>query len=138
MKGLIPYVFAGVAIASVAVAQTTLAPQLPSEPLQQSDSDSPKRLTITVSVTDPEDLKVQQGDRVEPGQLIADRTRERDRPETQHQQLSLTLQKLQGSTITAPLQPATVPAIAALPPPSYLEEAAAIEQAKATVDTALQ
>ncbi|MDB9529937.1 hypothetical protein PN498_28380 [Oscillatoria sp. CS-180] len=136
MKRLIPYVLSGLAIASVATAQTTPPPELPSEPLQPSDTDSPKRLTITVFVADPEDLKVQQGDRVSAGQLIADRTRERQRLETQYQQLTLTLQKLQASTITPPQAPASVPAIAALPHPNYLEEQATIERAKVTVEQA--
>ena len=136
MKRLIPYVLSVVAIASVALAQQPTTTDLPPEPLQQTNEDTPRRLTITVSVTDPSDLKVKQGDRVSQGQLIADRTRERERLEVQHQQLSLTLQKLQSATITAPLQPAAVPAIATLPSPSYLEEEAAIARAKATVDQA--
>lgn len=135
MKGLIPYVVATLAIASITLAQTPPSAE-PTTPAPAPTADSPHRLTITVSVADPEDLKVSEGDRIEAGQLIADRTRDRARLETQHQQLTLTLQKLQTATLAAPLQPATVPAVAALPPPSYLEEAAAIEQAKATVDQA--
>ena len=137
MKGLIPYVLAGVTIASVTLAQQQpTTPDLSSEPLHPTTEDSPRRLTITVAITDPEDLKVKEGDRVEAGQLIADRTRERERLETQHQQLTLTLQKLQSSTTTPPQQPAPVPAMDALPNPSYLEEEAAIERAKVTVEQA--
>ncbi|MGP1387811.1 MAG: hypothetical protein ACTS2F_30015 [Thainema sp.] len=44
---------------------------------------------MQVSVADPEDLTVKMGDRVEAGQLIADRSRERQRLEAQQQQLSL-------------------------------------------------
>ena len=82
MKGLIPYVLASVAIASVAIAQQPPSPDLPTAPSQPTSTDSPTRLTITVAITDPEDLKVKEGDRVEAGQLIADRTRERERLET--------------------------------------------------------
>lgn len=90
MKGLIPYVLAGVVIASVAFAQTPPSAEPPtSSPAPTADS--PRRLTITVSVADPEDLKVSEGDRTEAGQLTADRTRDRARLETQHQQLTLTL-----------------------------------------------
>lgn len=79
---------------------------------------------------------MKEGDRVEAGQLIADRTRERTRLENQRQQLTLTLQKLQSSTITPPQQPTPVPAMAALPNPSYLEEAAAIERSKVALEQA--
>lgn len=136
MKGVIPYVLAGVAIATVAIAQQPPAPEAFPESLQQTSEDVPRRLTIAVSVAETSDLKVQQGDRVVRGQLLADRSRERQRLEAQREQLSLTRQKLQSSTITAPLPPAAVPAIAALPRPSYLEEEAAIERAKASVDQA--
>ncbi|MBE7385201.1 MAG: hypothetical protein F6J95_027845 [Leptolyngbya sp. SIO1E4] len=124
MKGLIPYVLAGVAISSVALAQQPITSDLPPEPLQQTNEDTPRRLTIT----DPEDLKVKQGDgpvgRSSTNALkpvnsspntfggLRQRTRERERLESQHQQLNLTLQKLQNSTITTLLQPAAVPALA--------------------------
>ncbi|MEM9814988.1 MAG: hypothetical protein AAF827_01040 [Cyanobacteria bacterium P01_D01_bin.6] len=134
MKGLIPYVVTGVAIASVAVAQTTPTPQRAPDiaPLTSEDS-GPTRLTITVAVAGPEDLKVQQGDRVSQGQLIADRTRERERLEAQQAKFQLTLERLEGATITAPLLPATAPSILE---PTYLEENAAIARTEATIDQA--
>lgn len=133
MKGLIPYALAIVAIAGVAVAQQSPAPEVPPEPQNGSNIDSPRRLTITVALADPADLKVQQGDRVTQGQLIADRTRERQRLEAQQQQLTLTLQRLETSTITPPLPPAAAPPILE---PTYLEEQAAIARAEATVEQA--
>lgn len=133
MKGLIPYVIAAVAIASVAIAQQPPVPDVIEPAPQIEASDSPKRLTVQVSVADPEDLKVKMGDRLEAGQLIADRSRERQRLEAQQQQLSLTVQKLETSTISLPLPPAAAPAILE---PTYLEENAAIERAQATVEQA--
>lgn len=135
MKRLIPYVLSGVAIAGVAVAQTPLTPQSAPDiaPQTSSDDSGPTRLTITVAVADPEDLKVEQGDRVDQGQLIADRTRERERLEAQQAKLQLTIERLEGATITAPLPPATAPPILE---PTYLEENAAIARAEATVDQA--
>ncbi|MEM6424234.1 MAG: hypothetical protein AAF728_03600 [Cyanobacteria bacterium P01_D01_bin.128] len=134
MKGLIPYVVAGIAIASVAVAQTAPTPQsAPDIAPQTSEDDGPTRLTISVAVTDPEDLKVEQGDRVSQGQLIADRTRERERLEAQQAKLQLTIERLEGATITAPLPPMTASPILE---PTYLEENAAIARAEATVDQA--
>ena len=96
-------------------------------------NEAPRRLTINVSVTDPDDLKVAEGDRISVGQLIADRGRERQRLEAQARQLDLALQRLEHATITPPVPPATPPPIAT---PTYLEEIAAIDRAKADVDQA--
>lgn len=101
-----------------------------------SPINSPKRLTITVSVAQPEDLKVKEGQSVKVGDLIADRGRERTRLEAQHTHLALSLTRLKTAAITPPLPPAPVPAIAALPPQSYQEQEAAIEQAQSAVEQA--
>ena len=55
---------------------------------------SPRRLTVTVRVQEPEDLKVQEEDTIKAGQVIADRERERKRLTSQKQQLELSLQRL--------------------------------------------
>ncbi|MEA5467199.1 hypothetical protein [Leptothoe sp. PORK10 BA2] len=110
--------------ACIAVAQPVTSS--PEQPLQPNEA--PRRLTINVSVADPDDLKVTDGDRIAVGQLIADRTRDRNRLEAQAKQLDLTLQRLEQSTITPPLPPQPPPAIAT---PTYLEQTAAIDRAKA-------
>lgn len=133
MKGLILYVLAGVAIATVAIAQQPPAPEAFPESLQQTSEDVPRRLTIAVSVAETSDLKVQQGDRVVRGQLLADRSRQRQRLEAQKAQLALTLERLKTASITPPLPPLQQPAIAT---PTYLEEQAAIDRAKAEVEQA--
>jgi hypothetical protein len=94
---------------------------------------TPQRLTITISVSEPDDLKVKENQDLKRGDLIADRIRERDRLSAQLQQLELNLARLQSATISKPLPPATTPTIAQLPAPSYLEERAAIERAQAQV-----
>ena len=134
MKGLIPYALAFVAVGGVAVAQQ--AYDQPSPPKQMelpAESEGPRRLTISVSVSDPADLKVKEGDRVKPGQLLADRGRERRRLEAQAKQLNLVMHRLELSTITPPLPPATPPALIS---PTYLEQNAAIDQAKTSVEQA--
>ena len=134
LNGLIPYVLAVVALGGVALAQSSPAPVSPPEQLTTTPpAAAPQRLTINVTVADPEDLKVAEGDRIDVGQLIADRGQEKRQLEAQEAQLKLSLQRLQSSTITAPLPPAQPPAIA---PPTYLEQEAAIDRAKATVDLA--
>jgi multidrug efflux pump subunit AcrA (membrane-fusion protein) len=114
--------------------QTTPSPAVAESTTAQPDgTDSPRRLTVTVRVQEPEDLKVQEGDTIKAGQVIADRERERQRLTSQKQQLQLSLQRLQSSTITPPTPPRQVPAVKALPPISYSEHQAGIEKAKAAI-----
>jgi hypothetical protein len=133
MKAIIPYALAMVAIGGVALAQSPAPVSPPEQVTTPQAAASPQRLTINVTVADPEDLKVAEGDRLDVGQLIADRGRERRRLEAQQSQLQLSLQRLQAATITAPLPPVQTPAIAT---PTYLEQQATIDRAKANVDTA--
>ncbi|MEA5467219.1 hypothetical protein [Leptothoe sp. PORK10 BA2] len=127
MRALIPYAIATITVAGVAIAQQ---PNIitPTTPPEQPKDEAPRRLTITVAVADPEDLKVAEGDLITAGDLIADRTRDRNRLEAQARQLALTLQRLEQSTITPPQPPQPPPAIAT---PTYLEQTAAIDRAKA-------
>jgi hypothetical protein len=108
----------------------------PTPAVTPTQLNSPKRLTIAVSVAQPDDLKVKEGQQLQAGDLIADRGRERTRLESQKSQLSLTLQRLKTATITQPLPPAAIPAIAVLSQASYLEQEAAIAQAQSTVEQA--
>ncbi len=100
---------------------------------QTSAPTSPRRLTVTVRVQEPEDLKVQEDDTIKAGQVIADRERERSRLTSQKQQLQLSLQRLKTSSITPPTPPRPVPVVKALPPVSFAEHQAAIEKAKAAI-----
>ncbi len=108
----------------------------PPEQITQPETDTaPSRLTISVAVADPDDLKVSVGDRLSVGDLIADRTRERQRLEAQQQQLVLALERLQTATISTPLPPTTPPPVQE---PTYLEEEAAIARAAAAVEQVQQ
>ena len=134
LRLLMPYTVAAFVVGGVAIAQQPNFITSTSPPEQSTQpNEAPRRLTISVAVTDPNDLKVTEGDRISVGQLIADRTRDRNRLEAQARQLDLTLQRLEHATITPPLPPATPPPIAT---PTYLEEIAAIDRAKADVDQA--
>lgn len=133
LKGLIPYALAFVALGSVAFAQQHHGPSSPPEQEMTTDRDGPRRLSISVKLADPEDLKVAEGDRLAVGQLIADRSRERQRLESQSRQLNLTLQRLERSSITPPLPPAAPPPLIT---PTYLEQDAAISKADSSVQQA--
>ena len=93
---------------------------------QEQSSEQPtvnstrKRHTVTVTVSSPEDIKVAEGDRITEGEIIADRTREREKLEGQRDQLNLAIAKATQTT----------PTLTPPPEPSYAVEQAAIEEAR--------
>lgn len=99
----------------------------------QTETTTPKRLNITVNVTEPDDLKVSEGEQITKGKIIADRERERTRLTAQQKQLQLSLDRLKAASITPPAAPQAVPTVMALPPVSYLEHEAAVEKTKAAI-----
>lgn len=139
MKVLTTLGLVGILVAAVVLSPKSSISQLPPSTIavpSPASTHLPKRLTITVSVSQPDDLKIKEGQQLQVGELIADKGRERTRLEAQKSQLSLALQRLKTATITAPLPPARVPAIAALPTTQYLEQEFAIQRAKVTVSQA--
>jgi hypothetical protein len=115
---------------------TTSQPALAqSQTTQPESTDSPRRLTVTVRVSEPEDLKLKEGSEIKAGDIIASRSREKQRLESQKQQLTLSLQKLQSYTLLPPTPPSAVPAVKALPPISYLEQEAVVETAKTAISS---
>lgn len=96
----------------------------------QTETTTPRRLNITVNVTEPDDLKVSEGEQIAKGEIIADRERERTRLTAQQKQLQLSLDRLKAASITPPAAPQKVPPTMALPPISYLEQEAAVEKSK--------
>jgi multidrug efflux pump subunit AcrA (membrane-fusion protein) len=106
---------------------STTTPQSP-EP-----TTSPRRLTVTVNVAEPSDLKIKEGQQVKVGDLIADRERERSRLSFQQKQLKISLTRLETANITPPAPPTATPTITSLPPISYLEHEAAVEKSKAAI-----
>jgi hypothetical protein len=115
---------------------TTSQPALAqSQTTQPESTDSPRRLTVTVRVSEPEDLKLKEGSEIKAGDIIASRSREKQRLESQKQQLTLSQQKLQSYTLLPPTPPSAVPAVKALPPISYLEQEAVVETAKTAISS---
>ncbi len=102
----------------------------------QTETTAPKRLNITVKVTESDDLKIGEGSQVKLDDIIADRERERTRLTAQQKQLQLSLNRLLTATITPPAAPAAVPITMALPPISYLEQEAAVAKTKTVIDSA--
>lgn len=135
LAGLVTVAIAFVSL-SQPVDQSTPSTAASPIPTPLPETTSPQRLTINVSVAQLEDLKVKEGQTLKAGDLIADRGRERSRLESQKAQLQLSFQRLKTATITPPLPPDPIPAIAAPPPASYLEQESAVEQAKSLVEQA--
>ncbi len=96
-----------------------------------------KRFTLKLTLTEKEDLKVKQGDVVVKEQVIADRSKDRTRLESQKQQILIQLERLKQPPIK-PLEPKRIPDVAALPAPSFLEEQAEIDRFAIRVDKAVR
>ncbi|HEY9662672.1 MAG TPA: hypothetical protein V6C65_29810, partial [Allocoleopsis sp.] len=127
-----------VSLGLVQLADHALPSASPSPPAITPSSElttSPQRLQLTLTLSTPEDLKVREGDRVTVGQILSDRVRERQRLAAQQTQLHLQMERLnQPIPGPPPVQP--IPEVAGLPPASFLDEVAAVEQAKLKVEQA--
>ncbi|HEY9874485.1 MAG TPA: hypothetical protein V6D12_13675 [Candidatus Obscuribacterales bacterium] len=95
-----------------------------------------RRMKIQISVTSPDDLKVKEGNKIDAGDILADRDRERSRLTSQKQQLQLSKTRIAGAIVLKPAPPAPVPAVKELPPISYEEQKSRIDTAKLDVDRA--
>jgi hypothetical protein len=94
---------------------------------------SPRRLTVTVKVAEPQDLKIAEGQEIKQGDIISDRISEKNRLTSQQQILQLSLERLKAASVTPPTPPAPTPVVKALPSVSYLEQVAAVEKTKAAI-----
>lgn len=97
---------------------------------QNKTTGQPRTLKFSIQLSSPEDLKVKQGDRVATGQLLADRTKERQKLELQQKQLKIGLDKIQTQKIIDPPIPSQIPGMLELPNADYSVESAGIEKAK--------
>lgn len=97
-------------------------------------STQPRVLTFTLTLSEPDDLKVRQGDAVAVGDILADRTRERTALQTQLNQTQLSLQRIQAQQVLDPPVPLPVPPVSGLPPVSYGPQEAAILAIEDSID----
>lgn len=97
---------------------------------QSKTTGHPRTLKFSIQLSSPEDLKVKQGDRVQAGQLLADRTKERQKLELQQEQLQIGLNKIKTQKIIDPPTPSTIPGMLELPSADYSVEVANIEKTK--------
>jgi multidrug resistance efflux pump len=122
--------------APLALAQTTSTKNSP-QPLTKSKSagtseltpskTTPGRLKINLSIANPQDLKVREGDRVTKGQVLADRDGDRSRLNRERRETLLTIAKIEQ---TPPPRLKIAPPIQDLPAAGFAIEETAIEQAE--------
>jgi chaperonin cofactor prefoldin len=117
--GLLTFPFLG----QSSILQAPPAPTLQKAPaieLKKSESKVSKRHRVQVQVVSLSDLKISEGSQVAAGQIISDRTEERQSLEAERNQIDNAIKQL------------SIPAsqLAELPPPNFAVEEAAIEQLK--------
>ncbi|AFY60842.1 hypothetical protein [Synechococcus sp. PCC 6312] len=93
---------------------------------QGTRSDDPKRFKIQLSITDPTDLKVRQGDTVQKNQVLADRAKAREMLTYRKQQLAVQINRMQARQVNRP----QLSTIRQLPAPDYLAEQADVQKAQ--------
>lgn len=102
-------------------------PSLQKQPiiqLQQSTSKPGKRHRIQVQVISLNDLKIAEGAEVAAGQIISDRTDERESLEAQRNQIDISIKQLSAS----------MSQVAELPPPNFAVQEAAIARIKSEIE----
>jgi multidrug efflux pump subunit AcrA (membrane-fusion protein) len=85
---------------------------------------SPKRHQVTVNLVSPNDLKVKEGQRIKEGDVISDRTEQRQQLEARKKQLEIAIAQL-----SLPMSQ-----IASLPEPNFEQEEVALKKAKVELD----
>ena len=107
----------------------------PTPQIVTGEKGSRQRLSLKLTLSSPEDLKVREGDQVKDGQILSDRLRERQRLEAQKRQLQIQMARLKAPIVGAP--PARpIPEVASLPPASFLDEVAEVERQRVMVQRA--
>ncbi|CAN1213517.1 hypothetical protein TUMEXPCC7403_25145 [Tumidithrix helvetica PCC 7403] len=109
---------------SNAIAQSEVKPSQP--PASSSGSDSPKILKVTLTIGDPSDLKVKQGDFVQVNQVISDRKEERDRLLLQKSEYESAVKRL-SLEVPKPIEPLTIKKVPRLPEQSFAQTEASID-----------
>ena len=91
------------------------------------EANQPKRLKITLTINDPADLKIREGDRVTKGQILSDRDLERRRLSRERMATLITINKIEKT----PLPTLKIaPELRELPPVSFAIAESEIQQAE--------
>lgn len=96
---------------------------------------TPRLLRINLTLSDPKDLKVKQGDFLQEGAIISDRTDERNKLLAQRAEYISTMKRLQLPT-TKPIEPLIIKKVPMLPDQSFAEIESNIDLQKIRVKQA--
>jgi len=125
MNKLTIQIFIFILLGTGAIAVSSKSPD--SLVTSQSAVNQPKRLKITLSINDPNDLKVREGDRVVKGQILSDRDLERRRLSRERMATLITINKIEKTPVpTLKL----APELRELPPVSFAIAESEIQQAE--------
>ena len=113
-----------------AIAQS--APNLQTTP---KDSSQPRLLKINLTLSDPKDLKVKQGDILKVDAIISDREDERKRLQTQRSDYLATI-KILSLPVSKPIEPLNIKKVPMLPDQSFAEIESNIDLQKIKVKSA--
>jgi hypothetical protein len=122
---------------TIPIAQAQSPPIVPPSPALVTDADGSRRFIISLALSSLADLKVREKDSVQVGQMLSDRALERQRLEAQLQQLQMQITKLK-QPVAGPPPVRSIPEVANLPSPSFLENVADIEGQKLKIEKADQ
>jgi hypothetical protein len=127
MNKLTLQIFIFILLGTGAIAVTS---QTPTNSLSKNsiiEANQPKRLKITLTVNDPADLKIREGDRVVKGQILSDRDLERKRLSRERMATLITINKIEKTPLpTLKL----APELRELPPVSFAIAESEIQQAE--------
>lgn len=112
--------------------EVTPSPSPEPTPIESVKSNT-KRFKLSLTLSAPKDLRVQEGDVIQAGQILSDRVEERARLENQKRLIQFQLQRL-AQVITEPLPPRKFIGIPDLPPAEFLEEQANIDRQSVDVE----
>lgn len=89
---------------------------------EEQGENQPKRLKIDVTVTDPLDIKVREGQVIKKGEIVSDKTGQRKSLENQLYTTKASLKNIKESVILPPISPVPIPPMQNLPPANFAEE----------------
>jgi len=122
--GFLPFIGQQFSSSNTPQSAPLLQKQQPIVQLKKSETKQSKRHRIQVQVISLNDLKISEGSEVAAGQIISDRTDERESLEAQRNQIDISIKQLSTS----------MSKVAELPPPNFAVQEAAIARIKSEME----
>ncbi len=121
---------------------TTPIPEIPVPEIEENFvekklNDNPRSLKISLTLSNPDDLKIKSGQLVKAGEILSDRVGERRSLLERKKLLEISLEEV-SRTISAPTKPLQLPEMPQLPKADFTKEQVAIEKAKLSLDEKAQ